>query len=401
MAAFGGPVTLSQAGQSAGSAQVGVDADGDAVVVWRRFNGFNFVIQARTRSATGVAGPLQEITATGQNASLPQVGVAANGDALIVWVRSDGTTSRVQARSRSAAGVLGPVQTLSPAGVNASNPRVAVAPNGRSVIMWQLADRIQARARSAAGVLSAAQTLSGTGTTVQEPCVGIADNGNAVFAWLRYNGSFNVLQVRGRSAAGTLGPVQFVSLPNTQAATPDIAVDASGDALLVWEKSLTGPTVVQARSRTAAGALGPLRTLSLTNIGTGAFYPQIGMQDDGDAIVAWRRIDSRIQVRTVSAAGGLGPISDISSSSGGDDQPQVVYDENGVAAFVWLHSTGGSSGSIQARVRSAAGTLSAIENVTTAGSMGFPEIAMANGVATAVWDREISSISRIQTAKGP
>ncbi len=399
MADFGAPVILSATGQDAGFAQVGVDADGDAVIVWSRFNSVNFVIQARSRSAAGTLGPVQEITLTGQNAGQPQVGVAANGNALIVWGRFDGTTTRIQARSRSAAGVLGPVQDLA-AAANAGNPRVAMAPNGRSVIMWQVGDRMQARARSAAGALSATQTLSQAGRPVGEPRVGIADTGGAVFAWTRHDGSFSRVQVRARTAAGALGPIQFVSLVNNQAAGLDISVDASGDALMVWENSTGGPTRVQARSRSAAGTLGPVQTVSL--VGTFANFPQIGMQDDGDAIVAWRRSDLRIQARAISSAGAVGALQDISSPSGFSDQPQVAYDENGVAVFVFSHqNTGSSNNNIQARVRSAAGTLGPIENVTAAAAFGFPQIAMDNGVATAVWDRDFNSISRILAATGP
>jgi hypothetical protein len=47
------PIDLSRAGQSASAPQVALDADGDAVFTWVRFDGTTFRIQARARSATG------------------------------------------------------------------------------------------------------------------------------------------------------------------------------------------------------------------------------------------------------------------------------------------------------------------------------------------------------------
>ena len=249
-------------------------------------------------------------------------------------------------------------------------------------------------------MLSATQSLSAAGSPVGEPRVGIADNGDAVFAWPRHDGSFSRLQVRGRTAGGALGLIRFVSLPNTQAATPDIAVDASGDALLAWENSTGGPTRVQARSRTSAGALGPVKTVSIASLF--AFFPQIGMQDDGDAIVVWQRNDFRIQARAISSAGVLGALQSISSPTGSSNQPQVAYDESGVAVFVFEHAAPSSNPTIQARSRSAGGTLGPIENVTPPGLVFTPQIAMDNGIATAVWQRTDSSFNdRVQAATGP
>src|SRR5712691_6980601 len=58
-------------------------------------------------------------TLSGLNADSPQVAVDPDGDAVFTWVRFDGTDYRIQARARSAAGTLSPVQTLSAAGQDA------------------------------------------------------------------------------------------------------------------------------------------------------------------------------------------------------------------------------------------------------------------------------------------
>ena len=117
-------VTLSAAGGDALDPQVAVDELGGVVVVWRRFDGEHFRVQARRRSSDGVWSSVVNVSAAGEDGLMPRVGVGAGGDAVIGWLRSDGTRVRAQVRGRSAGGVLGPVQTLSSAFYNATGSRL-------------------------------------------------------------------------------------------------------------------------------------------------------------------------------------------------------------------------------------------------------------------------------------
>ena len=87
------PVDLSQAGQSATNPQVAVDADGNAVFTWARSDGTNTRVQTRTRSATGVLSAVQTLSSSGQDASLPQVAVDADGNAVFTWRAPTARTS--------------------------------------------------------------------------------------------------------------------------------------------------------------------------------------------------------------------------------------------------------------------------------------------------------------------
>jgi hypothetical protein len=54
-------------------------------------------VQARTRSAAGVLGAVQTLSASGQDAYYPQVAVNQSGNAATVWNRYDGANERIQA----------------------------------------------------------------------------------------------------------------------------------------------------------------------------------------------------------------------------------------------------------------------------------------------------------------
>jgi hypothetical protein len=373
---------LSGTGQDALLPRLAVEQDGDTVFVWTRLDATNqcsdgsgnpmgcFRIEARTLSAAGALSPVQTLSAAGQNAIEQQVAVDQDGDVVFVWRRLDGTTAcggsscaRIQARTLSAAGVLSATQTLSAAGQHAFHPRVAVDQGGDAVFVWERRDgttdcggfacsRIQARVLSAAGVLGTTATISDSGQDASSPAVAADQDGDAVFAWEREDGTTDCsgpsgctrIQVRARSAAGVLGPVQTLSSAGENTRDPQVAIDADGDTLTVWWRFGAPEFRVQSRARSAAGVLGPLENLSAA--GQHAERPQVAMDPAGNAVAVWGRYDgtaqcaggngcSRIQARTRSAAGVLGAVQTLSAPGQHATVPDVAVNADGDAVAVW------------------------------------------------------------------
>jgi hypothetical protein len=120
--------------------RVAVDADGDAVFAWERRDGSNFRVQARTLSTAGVLSSTQNLTANGPGNEDPQVAVDADGDAVFTWQRFDGTISGSR-RGRSAAGVLGSTQNLSAAAPDAFfASQIVIDTLGDASVTWQRSD---------------------------------------------------------------------------------------------------------------------------------------------------------------------------------------------------------------------------------------------------------------------
>jgi hypothetical protein len=67
--------------------------------------------------------------------------------------------------------------------------------------------------------------------------------------------------MRSRSAAGVLGPIQTLSKADKAYPSP-IAVDAGGNALIAWWQLYETNYRILARSRSAAGLLGPVLRIS-------------------------------------------------------------------------------------------------------------------------------------------
>jgi hypothetical protein len=402
-AAFSAPVKL--ASSHANSPSVASDADGDAIAIWRREVGSNWRIQARTVSADGALGPIQTLSGPDVDASSPRVASDAGGDAIAVW----GTSNyRIQARTISAAGVLGPIRTLSAAGQPAIGAEVASDADGDAVAVWERSDgldwRAQARTISAAGVLGPIRTLSRSGGSAAGALIASGADGDALAVWGRSDGSNHRVQARSISPPGVLGPIRTLSRAGDRASAAGIASAANGDAIAIWRRfdSATSNRV-QARTISAAGALGPIQTLSAA--GESDFPPQIASDADGDAVAVWGFRGYRIQARTISSAGVLGPIEVLSDPDGTPTVlPEVASDGNGGAIAVWLGHDG-SHYRIQARTISAASTLGPIQTLSPAGKdASAPEIAVdADGDAIAVWARLIFGAAEtdVQASQGP
>jgi hypothetical protein len=387
LAAFGPPIAISPANQHADDPQVAVDPDGDAVIVWE--NSSTGLIQARARSAAGTFSAVQTISQGFSND--PQVGMAADGRAIFIWLASE-----IQVRTRAANGALGAVQTVSNVGQSTLDHRLAVAADGRSVIVWRITNQVQARFRSSLNTLGAVINVSAGGSPVNFPAVAMAGDGDALIAWVRNDGTGDRLQVRSRPGSGAFGPVQNVSFATSQAANPDIAVDADGDGLMVWSNiAQNGDRRIQARAN-SGGALGPV--LNVSHIGS-AFRPQADMQGDGDALITWT-LSTRIQARHRSLTGVFGGIQNVSNT--GSDHSRVAYDENGIAAFIWENGSAAND-RVQGRARSAGGVFGAVKNLSFASTDAEDlQLAEGGGRAIAVWvQQDGAGFTRVYASVGP
>jgi hypothetical protein len=215
------PTYVSDAGQDAFEPQVAVDQSGNEHHIWTRFDGTNTRIQYRLRDQAGNFSSVQTVSASGQDASQPDIDLDPDGNAVAVWTRSDGGNTRVEAAGRPAGGSFGSVQVVSAAGQNADKPRVSVDDAGKAVAIWIRYDVgasgngvIQAAVRPVGGSFGGIQTISAEGNVTVEPQVdsGPAVDANAVLIWSRSDGAnLRVQSARRRDVTG---------FPRPKGATP-------------------------------------------------------------------------------------------------------------------------------------------------------------------------------------
>jgi hypothetical protein len=211
-------IDMSDPGRDAFEPEVAEDTAGNVLMVWTRSDGTNTRIQARFRAADGTLAATQTISDPGRDASEPQVAFDPSGNAIAVWNRSDGTNTRIEYAVRPAAGSFGAPQVISAAGQNASRPQISIDDSGDAVAVWERSDganlRIEAAVRPSGGSFGAVQVLSDAGADAFKPRVaaGPAVDANAVAIWTRSDGT----KLRVQSARRK----DVIGYPRPKGATP-------------------------------------------------------------------------------------------------------------------------------------------------------------------------------------
>lgn len=325
----------------------------------------------------------------------PQVAVSPDGTAHIGWVEGLATE-----RAWTPGGALTDAQYLSNAGSQVLDIDVATDASGASYFVWRRqrggVATVEGRRRGPDGSLGPILALSSTLYTSHSARVAVDPDGNATFVWWRPAGTTEYIHARRLPAGGTLGPTLTLTPPGYQSRRPDVAMDANGTALVVWDRHASSGEgndyVVQSRRVTSDGALGATQTLS----GPASLIesPQVAMDAAGNALVGWIRPESDRddvpEVRRRSASGGLGPVQTVAPPTRHARDLRLAMSPSGSAMIVWARFVGDFQ-EVQGRHRSAGGGFGSIitlSSTTDGRDAGFPQAAMdADGDALVVWER--------------
>jgi hypothetical protein len=337
------PVDISRPGGDATEPQVAVDSAGDVVVVWRRFDGADYAIEAVERPAGGAwSAPLQ-LSAAGQNAETPQLAVDAAGDAVAVWSRSNGPNHIVQSATRPAGGGWGAPLDLSAPGADAKGPQVAVDGAGHFVAVWSSSTgpstaAVQSATGLPGGAWGGPDNLSTSGRNDQ-PQIAVDPRGDAVAVWRHYEAGPTLIQSVVRHSGGTWEPALPVSPSSGMAERPQVAIDSSGGVVAVWRRDDGAGYLIESAQRPAGSWLPPV---PLSASGGNAEAPQVAVDPAGNAAAVWSRSSEKggmsstvIQAAVQSAGGALQSPLDVSPAEELAEGPQVGLDAAGNAVAVW------------------------------------------------------------------
>ena len=386
---------LSSTSHDAHDPQVAVNGRSDAAFAWRLDDGSNDV-QARTRTG-GTLGDITYVSEPGSFADQQDIAIDDVGNAFITWRRFDTTTNRnvIEARRLSTSGTLGPRVTLSSNSSSSGFPQIAVGPDNNALVTWHrwygAYDRVEARTLAADGTVGATTHLvSDSGQDAGYPQVAFRDDGRAILSWVRSDGTYNRAQVRTLTAAGVLGAVATLSDAPYSAVFLRMGVAPNGDAIFTWQQTDGGHTYTRARTRTAGGALSPA-VETLSDAGEDASHPEVDVDEDGDAVVTWLRYDAgewQVQARTRTASGSLGNILTLSRPGEAASAPELAVAANGSAIITWSRSDGDDE-LIRSRKLYTDGTLSSVTAHSDPGQdADEPQVGISDsGRETITWQR--------------
>ena len=339
----------------ASNPQIAIDANGNAVVVWQKYNGDHNNIWSSRYSASAASWSTPTYISNGVGSAVnPQVAFDADGNAVAVWYQDDGNTNIWSNRYTASTGLWGTAALIETNGGYAYNPQVAIDANGNAIVVWYQDVGYpyhiwSNRYTASTGLWSGAAPIQTdpSGNAIH-PQVAIDASGNAVAVWQQYDdvgNRYNIWSNRYTASTGLWGTAVLIETDDAGWATqPQVAFDASGNAVAVWQQSDGTRYNIWSNRYTAGIGWGTATLIETDNAGD-AINPQVAFDASGNAVVVWQQSDgTRYNIwsnRYTASTGLWGTAALIETDNAGDaNNPQVAIDASGNALAVWSQSDG-------------------------------------------------------------
>ena len=343
--AWGTAETISQNDVAPETPTVAMDADGNAVAVWSQFFLRNNIYSNRYTSNGRWSAPGRLDDDDG-DASGPRIAMSADGSAFAVWAQFDGAREDVwSSRYTRSEGWRSPERIETNSASRASGLQVAVDPNGNAVAVWAHSDG--ARYDIWSNRYTPSGGWGGTATRIEPndagdalaPQLAVDTEGNAVVVWTQFDGmTFDIWSNRYTPSSGWGTSKRIEHEDQGDASSPHIGVDANGNAVAVWAHS-DGMTVdIWSNRYTPGTGWGMAERIEVNDLGD-AREPRIAVDPSGNAVVVWKQPDGtseKIWSNRYTPMSGWGAAEridrdDTSTRTGA----RVAIDAQGNAVAVW------------------------------------------------------------------
>lgn len=357
---WGAPIALSPAPTAAVHAEsfeldLAVNAMGEAMAVWSQTDADGNVdlVARRYTPAGGWAAAtvlLDATTATTAGVTwAPHVALAGDGTAIALWSQRAGLDMHLYARRFVPSSGWGPATLIqSQPMADALAGDVAMDGSGDAVAVWTV--------KNAGGTLWASRFTAPAGWSTpvrldeaafgqgvidaDDPHVAVEPAGNAVVVWKAWDGEDQMVWAVTGSAAGTWQPAMRLDAAGVYALSPDVAIDATGDAIAVWHGWPDGePPSIRARRFTPGSGWSAVEFVETSS--ETAVFPAVAMTPGGTATVVWEGRGASGQTwanRYVPGAGWGTPESIGTTAAGGSESPAVAAGGVDSAVAVWPHN---------------------------------------------------------------
>jgi hypothetical protein len=331
-----------------------VNPSGKAVVAWVQatYTG-NFRVQAVVRAAgASTFGPVQTLTAEGEDAAVPAVAMNAAGATVLVWRRHETATESWQVQGAALSDADTTFSTLNGGGNISDEPddnsdffvspvRVAIAPSGAAVVTWDSTDVSHLQdarwARRAPGEAAFAAPHS-LGAVTMAPDVAAGDGGGFALTWVTGSGGTGATVSLARASTGDFGAATPVASTPGAFVDTRAGVDAAGNAIV----AVLGTT---------EATFGAKRRVAVTTCATTCPVPSwlsadgqdangiaLAVNAAGDAVLAWSRSNGTrelIEASLLAHGSNWDPPVFVSGSGQAAHAPTVGIDGGGNVTAAW------------------------------------------------------------------
>ncbi len=377
---------------------VGIDDDGDGALAQDEVTRTDFVCNySGGNFGWQVAVPIE--FRRNDDATNPQLAMAANGNAVAVWQQSDGTRDNIWANHYvPGTGWTGPLLLETDDSGSAEHPQVAVDANGNAVAVWrQLSSstyniwaNYYQQGVGWTGAVLIETVDSGSATNLH---VAMDASGNAVAVWAQSDGTRQDIWANRYSTVDGWGQARKIEADDAgDALSPRVAMDADGNAIAVWEQWNGSRYDITANRYVTGIGWGAVERIETDDTGN-SMDPQVAVDGDGNAVAVWRQSDgtsTNLVANRFTVGTGWGTAEPIETETGEVRFPRVAMDADGNAVAVWRQLSNSAQNTWANYYQQGVGWTGAVLIETdSAGMVDTPQVAMsANGTAVAVWGQD-------------
>jgi hypothetical protein len=329
---------------------IAVDSGGNALVLWSQNAGAGVQrndIESKWLSGDGNASRVSDGIAS---CVVPKVAFTPDGVAHAVWYQgTDAGLSTVwSARYVPGTGWTGLTQVSANTTGWAMYPDIAVDGSGNAVAVWYQGvsrlDVYASRYSAQAGTWTEPTMINDASYSAFLPKVGMNAAGKAVVAWVQApveGSSPHATEVAAATFNGLAwsSPVRINSIDDSDLniyGQAEVAVDSNGNALAVWCQGY-----IQAASlvNDAWSASSPISTGAANN----NYGPEVAFVSPGKAVALWEKQEAGtayIEANVFDSTGGWDSSTTMSQGSELVSYPHLAAGSDGVAAAVWMETTG-------------------------------------------------------------
>ncbi|HEY3421443.1 MAG TPA: hypothetical protein VGK23_12905 [Methanomassiliicoccales archaeon] len=242
--AWGAVALLEYGTGNAWSPQVAMDGNGNAMAVWSQLDSLSHMSVYAMYFSSETWGEVMPLKTGAGDASCAQVAMDGNGNAMVVWSQTWWPTDGGQELSgiysdRFSSGTWGTPQLLENNSANNYfyDPRIAMDGNGDATVVWLWRASLDIRAvhaiRYESGVWSAMNELANVFGGISSAQVAMDDNGNAMVV-CQYDGVWESI-IASLYAGGTWEAV-VLEHGAGDASNAQVAMDGNCKAMVVWQQ---------------------------------------------------------------------------------------------------------------------------------------------------------------------
>jgi hypothetical protein len=289
--------------------QFGFDGSGNAIAVWEHQETGNNIYSVRSSQFSAVDNtwsPAVYLENELLSARDPQIAVDTSGNAIAVWQQrtDDGLFTYDIQVSRY---TIADDTWSAPQSIRNNPPFVSFLPQitmdsgGDAIVVWEQRDPGQDfqiwtnRFTVADGTWGTPMSIdAGTGDAYNAQ-IDVDAGGNVISVWQQRtvagNDTYEILVSRYTVADGLWGTPTRIDTAAGLVSLPQIAVDAAGNATVVWEQD-DGTGIYDVRSSRFSLIDGNWSLPVVVDTGAGTIFgPQISVNDSGIAVTVWEQDD--------------------------------------------------------------------------------------------------------------